>query len=215
MTLCSQQAHCKWIEDRIESMTLPLMKPINDLNDDIQATLDGLEEKQEELEKQKIYLSRKLKSAPEECLTKNLLLHANVHSSWDLEGCLNLTGDWRDGILFGMKFAIESINITTQIWTTVNTAMNCSEVGIFHVVQCYYNTVTSLKDQIFYLKEKVAPLIAEGNKILLNMKKDFKYCLGIPQTLQYRIEKNLGNCIKNGPQKLSDYPQTLLAEEMF
>ncbi|CAH1390803.1 unnamed protein product [Nezara viridula] len=206
-TLLLQQAHGSWLENRIEQMTSPLLEPINNLNDEIQATVAELEAKQAELEKQKIYLLAKLKTTPEQCLNKNLLAHANLYSQWNLEGCLDLAGDWKDGVLFGMKFAIHSYNITTEIWSSVSTAMNCSEMSFFKVLPCYYKSIKSLKDEISYLKEKIAPLIAEGKKIVLNMRKDFNYCLGIPQTMQYRIERNIGNCVRNGPQTELEDPQ--------
>nr|XP_014279194.1 uncharacterized protein LOC106682699 isoform X2 [Halyomorpha halys] len=196
------------MDDHLDRMTSSLLEPMNNLNDEIKATVAEFGSKQVELQKQKLYLSNKLKTVPKICLTENLLSHANLHSQWDLQKCLDLTGDWKDGVLYGMKFAIDTINITTQVWTTVSTGMNCSDLSFMKVLPCYYKTVTSLKDQIFYVKEKMAPLLEEGKQILLNMKNDLKHCIGFSDTLQHRIEKNLDNCVKNYSRDALEDPPT-------
>ena len=179
------------MEQRFEQLKTSLLKPIDEAKQQIHNVSNELETKQLELEENKLQLSLKLSQVSEKCKNENVRKHAKLFQDWDLMSCLELTGDWKDGVEAGVEIGTHSLNIIKFVTQNSKEIFRaCHQTNVFKILPCYLNGFKVLAIDII----RLWPVVVDLGKVAKNMEKDFNSCLSIPYSIKNKLEKKIEKC---------------------
>lgn len=188
--------HGGLVEKTLDSYRTSIMKQIDKVKLQLEENLAKLELKKKELEQHKQELTLKMTQLPEDCLSEDFQLPYTLYLDWNLESCLNLTGDWEAGGLQLLKCGIFVLNVTDSFENSVGKMAECPLKEITKLLPCYYYSFLDFVDDMTNLKKELVPFVEHTGNIAGNMSSDFHRCLGIHynlrETLLTHLDKN--NC---------------------
>ncbi|XP_014284438.1 uncharacterized protein [Halyomorpha halys] len=192
-TFLFQRAEGGWLEEHLDSYTSPVIRPVEEAIRKLQANLDELEVRKQELELHKKLIKEKLVKIPEHCQSDELNLHVSFFNSWNLDSCVNLTDDWKSGADLAMQGAVVLLNVSESIGVIGSNILDCPSKAFLQILPCYNENLLDLKKQIVNIRRKTLPFIRKARTVAVTMKNDFEGCVGIHHTLKNKIEKHIEN----------------------